>query len=379
MPFSRPTLSELRQQTAADINAALPGVDARLRYSNLGIIADLLAALSSGHYGYIDWTAKQQVPFTATDEFLEGWAALKDVTRKPATGASGAATFTATDGKVIPAGTAMNRADGVTYVTTAEATAAGGSVTAPIAASDTGATTNAVVGVALTLGVGISGISSTGVVSAAVAGGADIETSDELRSRMLAAYANPPQGGSKADYLEWATSVPGVTRAWVTPLGMGPGTVVIYFMMDDAEAAHGGFPQGTDGVAANETRDVVATGDQFVVANAIFEKQPVTPLVYAVAPLPNTIDITIAGIPDASTATRTAINAAIDAALLSGAVPGGTTNVSAIEAAIAGVAGTAGFVITEIVASAGSVTPGSAGNIVSNAGCLPVRGAVSYA
>lgn len=378
MPFLRPTLTDLRAQVGADINADLAGADALLRYSNLGILGAVLAALANGHYGYLDWIAKQSVPFTATDEYLEGWAALKDVFRKPATGGTGIATFTASDGAVLPAGTPLARADGVSYATTADATAAGGTLAAPIEAATAGATTNAAVGVSLTLGIGFAGIASTGQVSQVVAGGSDIEPDDELRSRMLSAYASPPQGGSLADYEEWATAVPGVTRCWVEPSAMGPGTVILLFMMDDAEAAHGGFPQGSDGCATKEARDTAATGDQLVLANAIFEKQPVTALVYAVAPLPNTLNLTIAGIPGASTATRASITAALQNALRLNAVPGGITNISVIEGAIAGVAGTPGFVLTQVTASAGTVAPGSAGNITSNTGCLPVLGTVSY-
>ena len=55
------------------------------------------------------------------------------------------------------------------------------------------------------------------------------------------------------------------------------------------------------------------------------------------------------------------------------------TNMSAIEAAIAAVNGSAGFVITNVDASAGTVTPGAAGNIVSNAGCLPALASITWA
>ena len=55
-------------------------------------------------------------------------------------------------------------------------------------------------------------------------------------------------------------------------------------MMDVSEAAHGGFPQGTNGVAGAETRDTAATGDQLAVANYIYPLRPATALVYACAP-----------------------------------------------------------------------------------------------
>jgi len=378
MPFLRPTLSDLRSQVSADIASSFPGADPLLRYSNLGILGDVVAALANGHFGYLDWIGKQSVPFTADGEYLEAWAGLKAVFRKAATRAIGHASFPGTNGTVLPTSSLIIRSDGVTYRTTAEAVVAGGVVVAPILADAGGAAGNAPAGTAVTLGGGVSGIAGDGVIEAAVTGGADIEDDDSLRSRMLAAYAAPPQGGSKSDYIEWALAVPGVTRCWVSPAAMGPGTIVLYFMLDDSEAAHGGFPQGTNGVATAETRDLPATGDQLALANAIFPKQPVTALVYAVAPLPNTINVTLAGLASADSGTRSAIAAAVRKALLLTASPGGVTNISEIEGAIAAVAHTSGFVITSVTASAGTVSPGAAGNIVSTRGRLPVLGAITY-
>lgn len=380
MTFARPTLDELRKQTQTDLQSALPGADALLRYSNLAILANILAGLATGHYGYLDYIARQATPFTAIGEMLEGWAGLKGVTRKPATAAAGTVAFTGTVGATIPAGTSVLRSDGFAYTTTAEASVgAGGSVTAPIASIAAGTTGNAAGGAAFALGSGVAGVSAAGAAAGPITGGAAVESDDSLRSRMLLAYANPPQGGSASDYRQWALAVPGVTRAWVDPGGMGPSTVVLYFMMDDAQASHGGYPQGTNGVAAAEARDIAAAGDQLTVANAIFVRQPVTPIIYAVSPRPNSLTFTIAGLAGASATLKGAIASAITAALLASAVPGGVTNMSAIEAAIAAVNGSAGFVITNVDASAGAVTPGAAGNIVSNAGCLPALASITWA
>lgn len=378
MPFPRPSLSELRNQAATDMNAALPGVDALLRYSNLGILGEVLAALASGHYGYIDWIALNSVPFTATGEFLEGWAALKGVFRKPAVAASGEATFAATNGAIVPSGTVIRRSDGLPYFSTAEVVAAGGEAVVPVAAIDSGNNANSSVGTACTLSIGISGVTGTGSISTAIAGGVDIETDADLRSRMLSAYATPPQGGTITDYPAYALAVPGVTRAWVSPSAMGPGTLVILFMMDIAQAEHGGFPQGSNGCSSYETRDTAATGDQLTVANAVFPKQSVTALVYAVAPVPNALTITISGLAAASADTKAAIAAAVRAGLVVNAVPGGLTNVSTIESAISAVPGTAGYVLTNIAAAAGSVSNGGIGNIVSDVGALPTLGSIVY-
>jgi len=377
MPFPRPNLSTLRAQVAADIAAGLPGVDVLLRFANLRIVGDALAAMVNGLYGYLDWIAKQAVPFTATDEYLEGWSALKGVTRKAAVAASGTVTFNAAGG-TLPAGASVSRSDGATFIVAADAAAAGGHVVATLVAALPGAAGNTPVGTTMTIANAIPGISSAGTVTATIAGGADVERDDDLKTRMIAAYSNPGQGGAAADYVTWALSVAGVTRAWARPNLYGAGTVGVMFMMDDAEAAFGGFPQGSNGVAADEVRGIAATGDQLVIANALFDLQPVTSLVYALAPVPNTIAMTIAGLSAASPSTKAIIAAAFASALRASATPGGVTPLSTIEAEIAAVSGASGFVITAMTASAGSVTPGPAGNITSNADALPVPGAIIY-
>lgn len=382
MPFSRPTLSQLRQQASADIAAALPGTDSLLRYSNLSILGDVEAAQTSGLYGYLDYIAKQAVPFTSTDEYLEGWSAFRSVIRKPATSAIGVAYFNGADENVVPAGTPVQSATGIAFVSTADAIVVDGYAAVPLSAVTPGIDGNVAAGTAFTLSAGISGVSSSGSATSAFTGGAEVEKDDALRTRMLFAWANPPQGGALGDYQRWALEVPGVTRAWVAPNRMGAGTVVVYTMFDDAEAADGGFPQGNAGCAALEDRDAPATGDLLAVANAIYPLRPVTALVYSVAPIANRLVFTIDGLAAASVVTRTAIAAAIRTILiLQGSVggarvadgsTGGVLRLSFIERAIAAIAGTDGFVITGITASAGTVAPGLAGNITSNAGALPV-------
>ncbi|MCU4119289.1 baseplate J/gp47 family protein [Variovorax sp. N23] len=373
MPYARPTLSELQSQVANDISSSLPGSDALLRFSNLGITGKAQANLTHLHYGYLDWIAKQAVPYTAEGEFLEAWAALKDVFRKSASVASGVVSFPATSG-TVPSGTSIIRGDGQAFVSTADATASAGTVLVPASAvadptGQTGAVGNTDVGTAMTLGQAIAGVQSNGTVTTAFTGGADIEDDDSLRSRMLTAYRSPAQGGAVGDYIQWALEVPGVTRAWCNPNGAGAGTVVVYTMWDQAEAVHGGFPQGTDGVATDEPRAAAATGDQLIVADHIFPLRPATALVFSVAPIASPNNFTITGLSGASLATRALVEAAITGVFyLYGTATGGTVALSLIESAIAAISGTQGFVIT---------TP--SGNIATTLGHLPTLGTVSYA
>lgn len=368
MPFDRPTLTELRRQVAEDIVTATPVGGALLRQSVLGELGDVQAGLAHLHYGYLDWIALQSVPYTATEEFLEAWAGLVGIVRKAAVAAAGTVTFTGTNGIDVPAGTEINRGDDAVFTVAATATVTGGSVTVAVTAAAAGAAGNTDVGTTMTLATAIAGVQSTGAVATALDGGTDVESDESLRARMLLRYQNPPQGGAESDYVQWALAVAGVTRAWCAPIGMGAGTVVVYFMMDEVQAANDGFPQGANGVAADESRDTPATGDQLTIADAIYPLRPATALVYAAAPAANPIDfsITLAG---ASASTKAAIEAAIADVFVREGTPlaGYSVPLDKVEEAIIAVADSDGFVITS-----------PAANIVSVLGQLPTVGTITW-
>ena len=373
MSYPFPTLQTLLDQAASDVSASqLNGADGFLPRSILGLMAQFQAGFALGHYDTLAYVAKQATPFTATDEWLEAWAALKKVFRKDATaaGANGNsfAQFTGAAGADLPAGTPVQRGDGFGYVTTADGiVGAGLTVIVPIAATTTGAAGNAAQGSALTLGTGVLDLNSGGIASTPVTGGAEQESDDDLRTRMLFAYANPPAGGSATDYETWALAVAGITRAWVAPSGAGAGTVVVYVMLDSAEAAFGGFPQGSDGVATGELRDAAAQGDQLAVANAIYGTagpsgpRPVTALVYVCSPIAAPVDYAIGELSPNTAAIQAGIQTALTAMHLRKAAPGGTTESGGTlypsdwNEAVAAVPGIQHFAITS---PAAAVTPG---------------------
>jgi uncharacterized phage protein gp47/JayE len=388
MPYARPTLTTIRSQVAADLQVSPAGSDPLLRFSSLNVLGRALAGLANEQYGYTDFVALQSNPATATDEFLEMWAALKNVFREAATQAGavtpGQITFPATGTNQIPLGTLVTRGDGVQYTTTSIGIPSGGTIVVNASANAdptglTGAFGNCAVGTVMTLGTSIAGISSTGSVTAAFTGGADIEQDDSLRSRMLFAYQNPEQGGAVSDYVTWAKEVAGVTRAWCNPNGFGAGSVVVYAMLDSAESANNGFPVGTTGVATGEWRGIAATGDQLTIANYIYPLRPATALVYVCAPNQQVVNFTITGTGNFSAATKALINSAIAGVFVMYGNPIGTTTgnaqpttngviaMSYIESAIAAIAGTTGFVITS-----------PTGNIQGTLGQLPVLGSINW-
>lgn len=383
MPFPRKSLTDLRAETLSDIDAALPGAQSLLRYSNLNILGQVTAGAVHGLYGYLDYIALQAVPFTATGESMIAWAAFKGVFQKTGGAAHGPVPLAGAPDALIVAGTTWARADGKTYRLVEDVTLDGAGVgVGAVIADETGTSGNCAVGTKLTLTTPIAGVASTVTLAEPIDGAVDIEPLDSVKTRMLEAYASPPGAGGAADYVKWAKQVPAVTRAWCKRNGMGAGTVLVWFMMDIARADDDGFPQGDNGVAGDEDRAAPATGDQLLVADHIFELQPAPALVFLAAPGVNTIDFTIAGLTGSTTATRDLIKAAIDEVFLDRGKPGGLPDslvqISFIQAAIAAIPAAAGFVITDIAASHGAVSPGDSGNISSDSGRLPVRGAVSF-
>jgi uncharacterized phage protein gp47/JayE len=369
MPFARPSLTALRNQSIQDITTSgVPGLTGLLRNAVLRVLAWVMSGLAYSLYGYGDWIARMGVPFTAQDEYLFAWAALIGVYPEQATASSGPASFTGnppTSGPppLLPSGSPLLRQDGTPFVTTADAVVdSGGNLTVPITATVLGAFTNCAPGTPITISPPVAGINAAGVTGLCD-GGADQETNDALRTRMLLKYRNPPQGGANSDYIEWALEVPGCTRAWAVGSGYGAGTVVVYTMWDIVEAAFGGFPQGTDGVAADETRDAPATGDQLLVANYIFPLQPVTALVYSVAPLPYPIDVTLVGLEPNTVDIQDGIVAALNDLFLVIGEVGGVIWPSDINEAILATPGIAHFTLSAPAAA-----------IQAPAGNLPILG-----
>lgn len=370
MPFTRPTLTALRNAAIQDITTSgVPGLDGLLRNAVLRVLAWVMSGLAYSVYGYIDWVSREAVPFTATDEFLEAWAALIGIYRKDSTPATGAASFLGAPGLFVPLGSSLTRQDGTPYTSTADATVDGtGTVLVPIISAVNGSATDCDDGTPISLDPPVVGINSGGVTVGPTTGGSDQESQDDLRTRMLFKYAQPPQGGAASDYIEWTLEVPGCTRAWIEPQGHGLGSVVVYPMFDQVNADNGGFPLGTDGGATDETRLTPATGDQLAVADYIWPLRPVTALVYVAAPAPLAINVALAALDPATVEIEAQITASLNDMFLAVGEVAGTIYPSQLYEAISLTPGVNHFVMTAPIAA-----------VTASTGHLPVLGTLTVA
>lgn len=293
MAFETPDLRTLITRAEADIEGELPGATARLRRSNLNVLARVQAGIAHGMYGFIREFLSQCLPWSR-GFLLRMWAEVWGVYQQAAVSATGSITFTGTAGSLIPAETVVQTADSIEYATTDDVTiAAAGTATVACAAVVTGAAGNQLPGTAVSLVSPVVGV-STNAVLVTMSGGTDDETLDALYNRYLQRVQNPGHGGNAADYIGWALEVPGVTRAWIYGGLDGVDTIQVYFVRDGDASI---IPD------ANE----VATVSTHINAP---DRKPVSASVGVYAPIPKPIHFQLSATPDTP-----AVRAAIEAEL----------------------------------------------------------------
>lgn len=305
MPWTRPTLTELRQLARSLFAARLPGADATLRRSNINVTADVMAGLANGEYGYLDYLIRQNFTDTAEGDYLLRKGAMYGLFPTGATKASGNVTVTGIDGKTIPDQVILFQDNnGRNYITQATVDIAVGTATVPVQAVEGGSASNLENGAPLSLIYAIAGIDAVANVAApGLSGGTDEESIEAFRLRVLARQKQPPQGGIYSDYIAWAKTVAGVTRAWVYPANRGLGTVDLTFVMD------------------GRANIIPLTADIGAVQAAIDAKRPVTDSCVVFAPVPVAVDFDIEG--PFTDAQKDAIEASVKDMFLEEAQPGG--------------------------------------------------------
>jgi uncharacterized phage protein gp47/JayE len=343
MPWTTPTLSQVRGMTRDATAAALATAtvpvqqitsllnrQATIGNSVLRVMCDAMSGLAHLTLKYLDWLALQFLPDTAETEWLDRhaniWLVNSDSTigRKQASLAQGTVTVTGATGSIVPQGTTLTSTGLTGYETLAQIIVGATPTPMPIRALDPGTIGNLPIGSTLPFDIAPAGVDPDATV-VALYGGTDQETDDELRARVLKRIQEPPMGGDATDYEQWCEAVPGVTRAWASPLEMGMGTVTTRFCMDDLRADSNGIPTAEDVLA---------------VQNYVDTKRPVAVKdIFVVAPIPFPINLSINQLVTDSPSTRAGIVTSLQTMLFEKAVPGETIYASWVEAAIADTVG----------------------------------------
>ena len=310
MAFDRPTLRELITQMTTD--AEREAGAKQLRQSL---------------YGFFTCILKQLFADTAEAQYLERQASIQGIYRRAASKATGTLTVSYTEGAKLPVGTIFMADDQTRYETTAEPEV--GSYTVPVQCLEVGTIGNREEGQTYTLVSPVTGVDAEAVGSE-MAGGAEAESDESLRERLLYRLRNPPRGGTATDYVAWAKEVPGVTRAWCFPKEQGIGTVVVRFATDEL------------------TDDGVPTAGMVqIVADHIAESAPVTAATTVVAPVAKPVDFRIKDLIPDSESVRAQVEAELKSLFVREATPGEALLISHIRQAISSAAGEEDFELLE--------------------------------
>lgn len=316
MPWTTPTLSQIRILVRDDITAAFSG-SITIGNSVLRVMADAMSGLGHLTLRYIDWLARQFLPDTAETDWLDRhgdiWLVNSDgsLGRKNATFASGTITLTGTNGTLVASGTLLASSLGIGYETTEQITIGVTATSVAVRSIVAGINGNLGPGETIDLTDIIGGVDSTAVV-VDVSGGIDEEDDANLRARILFRIQQPPMGGDASDYVVWATAVAGVTRAWAAPLEMGIGTMTVRFMMDNFRIASNGFPLASDILNVTsyiDSKRPVAIKDRWVLS-----------------PIPEPIDFIITELDADTVSVRSAIEVGVRNMLLVKAAPAHAIN-----------------------------------------------------
>lgn len=316
--YVRPSYAELKARIETDL-AAVPAV---LR----GPLAAMWARATQGVHGNLQWIDAQCSPLTCELERLYNWAALYGVDRLAATAATGHVLATGTIGTPLLADTMLRGQNGLDYKVLAAVILGAGPTPVSVRCQTAGSAGNLLANQTLTVIDPVPGVSSTLTVdSAGLTGGDEEENLEDWRVRVTDEWrvmvTRGGRSGKAEDYRFWAKSAhPSVTGALVQSHVLGMGTVIVRPICNGLTDRLP-TPAVLDAVNAYLTNIAPATADWRVTS-----------------PLLRGVTVMIDLLPAVDSAdNRTAISAAINAAVLAESGETSLLAMAEIDAAIASV------------------------------------------
>lgn len=232
--YEIPTLSQLMADIRRDLGAEYPGA---LLRSDADVFGRALAGAMHGAYGYLQDRARQILPGSADEATLTSWHGPFYLLSQPlpAVPSRGLVRFTGNAGAPVPVGAILQRDDQAEFAVLAGGIVGGGGyVDLEVQAVLAGYAGDTAADAWLMLAAGAEGVDAQARVQAGgLSGGADAESIESYRQRIVDVRKAGAQTGRAVDWVNWAKEVPGVTRAWAAPKLMGVGSMVVYIMRDD--------------------------------------------------------------------------------------------------------------------------------------------------
>ncbi len=215
MPQNIPTTQQIKDQNLANYEAKLAQTSPLTDKAFLREMSAVEALMFTTLYKLAVDRAKQALAITATGNGLKNHGDQHEIIRKAAVAAVLTFTLPGTNGTIIPAGTDfMGDSNGVRYFSDSSATITGGIATITATAEIAGVAGNLNINDTLTLGTQIAGAENSATITVIDTTGAEQETEESWKERILFAIRATAGGNNATDYKIWAEAVAGVETAF---------------------------------------------------------------------------------------------------------------------------------------------------------------------
>ena len=296
MSLTTPTTKEINDNIIAQLEASLNQTIPLLPKSFLRVLSKVLAAVFILLYKYGGFIFLQIFVATASDQDtevngeivnpLKFWGRLIGIgDPTPATNAELLIDITVTNQTgTLPSGTQLvNSGNGVTYITIGSIALNAPVVQATIrAVSDqaggggAGVIGNLDPGAIVSFANPLANVDRNAIVDSQVVTGADAESTEAYRQRIIDRFQKRPQGGAYADYEQWGEEAAGIINVY--PYTGDPGQVNVY---SEATVESSGNPDGIPTTAQLQAvLDIINFNDNGLAsrrnANAFVNSLPIT-------------------------------------------------------------------------------------------------------
>ncbi|KAK3606826.1 hypothetical protein CHS0354_018420 [Potamilus streckersoni] len=233
MSLSRPTLTEIEARVAGNIRRNAPAETPGPVMQRMQALGKSLSAAVYEMYGYADYTTDQVFPDTADEEYLLRAGQWRGYSLRPASYATGRVRFEGTAGTHIPSGLEIQNMSGIPYMTTESGVIdAAGFLPVNCQCKVSGTVGNYSGG--MYLSSLNSDITALTTAETGFTGGAEQETIEDLRARILRFSNTERRYGRVNDYSAWALeSSSSVAKAWERPNIDNTGTLGVYIYAPD--------------------------------------------------------------------------------------------------------------------------------------------------
>ena len=308
-----PTTKELTANIIGAIEAQIGQTVPLLPKSFIRVLAKVLAATFITLYKYTGFIGLQLFVQTAsgsptvingrTVTPLTEWGrliGLGDPLKATATELTINVTVENQTGSLASGAQLLGDINGVIYLTIGDVLLNAPTVSVTVrAATDLGVAGNLSAGDTLTFANPLQNVARQTTVTAQTVTGADAETTDSYRRRVIDRFRRRPQGGAYADYAIWGEGVAGIANVY--PYTGDPGKVDVY-----VESA-----TETDGIPTQAQLDAVSAAIELD-ENGLASRRPAGALVNTLAITRTGFDVNVTGVDGSDPAAlRTSVEAAV--------------------------------------------------------------------